>query len=150
MTTRIMQMKRSLTYKLVVRELLALDILNGPFGLGRRKGEWRGIEQSWLNMTKFWANFTLLSLLPIPPTQSKWTLRVKYKETKFRYKHDWSLGLQPPKQEDDIQPSQSCIAHNGTHVIFLLIVGTQGSKHVKTKSFPKKEKMQIQITHGRW
>lgn len=37
-------MKRSLTYKLVVRELLALDILNGPFGLGRRKGEWRGIE----------------------------------------------------------------------------------------------------------
>ena len=28
-----MQMKRSLTYKLVVRELLALDIPNGPFGL---------------------------------------------------------------------------------------------------------------------
>ena len=49
MTKKIMQMKRSLTYKLVVRELLALDIPNSLFGL---KGEGGGVERNRVELAK--------------------------------------------------------------------------------------------------
>ena len=49
MTKKIMQMKRSLTYKLVVRELLALDIPNGPFGL---RGEGGRVEGNRVELAK--------------------------------------------------------------------------------------------------
>ena len=49
MTKKIMQMKRSLTYKLVVRDLLALDIPNSLFGL---KGEGGGVEGNRVELAK--------------------------------------------------------------------------------------------------